>query len=107
MAQRVWVAREKGGRRFGEIPNLCLQVSSLLVPGGAAQGRDEPCVDTVQALPHLNAVATDDDHANVVLLRGAHDLDGVVQDDVHELVVTAKGSNDVAVPVHLDVETLL
>merc|ERR1719359_1941786 len=61
----------------------------------------------VQAFPHHDAVAPDDNHAYLVLLCRRDNLHCIVQDDVHELIVATEHADDVAVRVQLQVKPLL
>merc|ERR1719396_170589 len=61
----------------------------------------------VEALPHHDAVTTDDDHADLVLLSRGDNLNRVVEHNVHELIVAAEHTDDVPVGSQLQVEALL
>mmetsp|Transcript_12114 Transcript_12114/g.9742 ORF Transcript_12114/g.9742 Transcript_12114/m.9742 type:complete len:128 (-) Transcript_12114:16-399(-) len=64
-------------------------------------------LDAVQTLPHHDAVAPDNDHADLVLLGRGDNLHRVVQDNVHELIIAAKYSDNVPVRRQLQVQALL
>merc|ERR1719446_1310423 len=66
-----------------------------------------PSLHAVEAFPHHDTVTSNDDHADLILLCGRHNLNRVVEHNVHELVISTQNPHDVPVRVQLQVQALL